>query len=84
MRVAYAQIWFDIFDEGVESGEFVQNVDRNLFIPFLLQSLNGIIEWFSPSRMTIDGVCEMIDNALLSGILDSEGVPAELVTRAAR
>ncbi len=84
MRVAYAQIWFDIFDKGVETGEFVQNVDRNLFIPFLLQSLNGIIEWFSPSRMTIDGVCEMIDNVILSGILDREGAAPSLSTRAAR
>lgn len=84
MRVAYAQIWFDIFDEGVESGEFVQIVDRNLFIPFLLQSLNGIIEWFSPSRMTIDGICEMIDNVVLTGILDRDVAPAALRTRASR
>lgn len=84
MRVAYAQLWFDIFDEGVESGEFVQNVDRNLFIPFLLQSLNGIIEWFSPSRMTIDGACEMIDHVVLSGILDPGASPTSRGLRAAR
>lgn len=84
MRVAYAQIWFDIFDEGVASGEFVQNVDRNLFIPFLLQSLNGIIEWFSPSRMTIDGVCEMIDNVILTGILDRGPLVSARPARTAR
>ncbi|MGC4251917.1 MAG: hypothetical protein QM605_10785, partial [Sphingobium sp.] len=67
-RLAYAKIWYDVFDEGVEQGEFAQHVDKSTFIPFLLQSLNGIIEWFSPSRMTIDGICEMIEGILLEGI----------------
>jgi TetR/AcrR family transcriptional regulator, cholesterol catabolism regulator len=72
-RLDNAQIWFDAFDRGVAQGEFKAEIDRNLFIPFLLQSMNGIIEWFSPTRMTIDGICEMITAVQLDGILTEKG-----------
>ncbi len=68
-RLQYAQIWFDAFDRGVKAGEFSPDIDPTLFISFLLDSMNGVIEWFRPSRMTIDGVCEMIEKATLTGIL---------------
>lgn len=68
-RLDYAQLWFDTFDRGVANGEFSPSIDRITFISFLLDSLNGVIEWFRPARMTIEGVCEMIEAAVLEGIL---------------
>lgn len=68
-RLSYAQIWFDTFDRGVAQGDFSPSVDRITFISFLLDSMNGVIEWFRPSRMTIEGVCDMIEAAVLTGIL---------------
>lgn len=71
-RLDYAQLWFDTFDRGVKQGEFSPTIDRITFISFLLDSMNGVIEWFRPSRMTIDGVCEMIEATVLQGILTDE------------
>ncbi|WP_065382868.1 TetR/AcrR family transcriptional regulator [Hyphomonas sp. ND6WE1B] len=71
-RLSYAQIWFDTFDAGVERGEFSADIDRITFISYLLDSMNGVIEWFRPARMTIDGVCEMIESTVLAGILTNE------------
>lgn len=71
-RLDYAQLWFDTFDRGVKEGEFSAAIDRITFISFLLDSMNGVIEWFRPSRMTIDGVCAMIDSTVLQGILTEE------------
>lgn len=71
-RLTYAQIWFEVFDRGVKSGEFSAAIDRITFISFLLDSMNGVIEWFRPSRMTIEGVCDMIESSMLEGILTRE------------
>ncbi len=76
-RLHYAQIWFDAFDRGVTSGEFAPDIEPTLFISLLLDSMNGVIEWFRPSRMTIDGVCETIETALLTGILTAAARSAE-------
>lgn len=71
-RLEYAQLWFDVFDRGVAEGEFSDKIDRTTFISFLLDAMNGVIEWFRPSRMTIDGVCEMIESSVLEGIMTSQ------------
>ncbi|WP_449328930.1 TetR/AcrR family transcriptional regulator [Sphingopyxis sp. 550A] len=80
-RLGYAQIWFDTFDRGVKDGEFSPSIDRITFISFLLDSMNGVIEWFRPSRMTIDGVCEMIESAVLEGILTEKARSSGLSRR---
>ncbi|QKS01117.1 TetR/AcrR family transcriptional regulator [Sphingomonas sp. CL5.1] len=76
-RLEYAQIWFDAFDRGVQNGEFSSTVDRITFISFLLDSMNGVIEWFRPSRATIDGVCDMIEATILESIMtrDARNTP---------
>lgn len=74
-RLDYAQIWMDMFTQGVKAGEFSPDVDRTLFISFLLDAMNGVIEWFRPARMTIDGVCEMLERSVLTGILTSAARP---------
>ncbi len=71
-RLAYSQMWFDVFDRGVREGTFSREVDRVTFISFLLDALNGVIEWFRPSRMTIDGICAMVEQTVLRGILTGE------------
>lgn len=80
-RLGYAKIWFDTFDRGVKNGEFSATIDRTTFISFLLDSMNGVIEWFRPSRMTIDGVCEMIEAAVLEGIMTSKARSKNLARR---
>ncbi|QKS00577.1 TetR/AcrR family transcriptional regulator [Sphingomonas sp. CL5.1] len=80
-RLAYAQLWFDVFDRGVKDGEFSAAIDRVTFISFLLDSMNGVIEWFRPSRMTIDGVCDMIESSMLEGILTNEARTSGLSRR---
>lgn len=68
-RRAYALIWRELLAEGQRSGEIDPKVDLGILVPFLLQGLNRIPEWFSPSRMTIAGVCETIFATTLRSIL---------------
>jgi AcrR family transcriptional regulator len=68
-RRDYALIWRDLLAEGQRTGEVDQAIDLGIFVPFLLQGLNQIPEWFSPSRMTIQRVCEVIFATTLRSIV---------------
>nr|WP_284698923.1 TetR/AcrR family transcriptional regulator [Sphingomonas lycopersici] len=77
-RLAYAKIWFAAFDRGVAAGEFAASIDGTMFVSFLLDSMNGVTEWFRPARMTTDGVCEVIETVMLGGISTASEGAAEL------
>lgn len=72
-RQAYGRIWHDLLAQGQRSGEVDGLVDLGILVPFLLQALNRVPEWFSPARMTIEGVCEVIFATVLRGILTVPG-----------
>ena len=77
-RLAYAKIWFAAFDRGVQAGEFSAAIDSTIFVSFLLDSMNGVSEWFRPARMTIDEVCAVIEASVMGGILTAPARTAEL------
>ena len=68
-RIAYLNLWHGLIEEGQRDGSLDPDLDRRLFVPFLLQALNRIPDWFRPSEMTIEGVCRMIDATVLRSVL---------------
>lgn len=80
-RQRYASMWLELLDSGVKTGEVDPTINLGIFVPYFLQGLNRIPEWFSPSRMTTDGVCDVIFSTTLKGILR---VPAEGAIQARR
>lgn len=68
-RLAYLQLWHDLIAEGQREGSLAADLDRRLFVPFLLQALNRIPDWFRPTDMTIEAICRMIDATVLRSIV---------------
>ena len=83
-RQRYATLWFELIDAGVRSGEVDPALNLGIFVPYLIQGLNRIPEWFSPSRMTIDGVCAVIFSTTLKGIFIKADDDAALAAKSAR
>lgn len=69
-RLDYARLWRHMLEEGQKTGIVKQSVDLGVFVPFFLQALNRVPDWFSPSRMTIDGVCDVIFQTTIENILN--------------
>lgn len=68
MRQAYAQLWFDLFAEGMRTEEVDPGLDLAIFVPYLLGALNRVHEWFRPHLTTLGAVTDMVVRAHLHGI----------------
>jgi len=68
-RLAYLQLWHGLIEEGIREGSLDPELDARLLVPFLLQALNRIQDWFRPAEMTIESICRMIDSTVLRSIL---------------
>lgn len=72
-RRAYARIWHDLVAEGMREGEIRDDMDIRLVVPFLIGTMSRSIEWYRPSRMSIDDVCHLIITTCLDGGLGRQG-----------
>ncbi len=68
-RRDYALVWRGLLAEGQRTGAVDPGIDLGIFVPFLLQALNRIPEWFSPARMTIGAVCDTIFATTLRSLM---------------
>ncbi|RQP04145.1 MAG: TetR/AcrR family transcriptional regulator [Paracoccus sp. BP8] len=68
-RREYAQIWYDLIEEGIDRGVIRPGMNLRILVPFLLGSMSRVQEWFSPKHMTIDEVCDHVIRLLLEGAL---------------
>lgn len=77
-RRAYAQIWFDLFEQGVKEGDIRKDLDSKLMVTFMLAGMNRVMEWYNPRHMHVSDVCELAVELFLKGGVIAKGVKAEM------
>jgi AcrR family transcriptional regulator len=68
MREKYAQLWHDLFAEGVASGEAAHGHDLSLLVPYFLGGLNRVPEWSRASGASSEQIAGLAVATLLDGI----------------
>jgi AcrR family transcriptional regulator len=68
MRERYAQLWHDLFADGMASGEASNGQDLQLLVPYFLGGLNRVPEWMRASGASSDQVAALAVATLLDGI----------------
>lgn len=68
MRNTYGRMWYDMFRAAQDCGEIRPHVDLTLLTSFLLGGLNRSMEWFNPTRDSLDGLIETILQSTLDGV----------------
>lgn len=66
-RRVYAQIWYDLFEQGVANGEIRSDVEPKLMVTFILAGMSRVMEWYNPRRMSMDEVCNLSVQLFLNG-----------------
>lgn len=66
-RRTYAEIWKVLIEQGIRSGVVRTDIDAKILVPFMLGSMNRVVEWYNPKYMTIDQVCRTIQTIYLNG-----------------
>jgi TetR/AcrR family transcriptional regulator, cholesterol catabolism regulator len=68
MREKYAQLWHELFAQGVASGEAAHGHDLNLLVPYFLGGLNRVPEWSRASGASSAQIAGLAVATLLDGI----------------
>lgn len=68
MREKYAQLWRDLFQAGIASGDLDPDLDVKLFVPYFLGGLNRVPEWIHASGSTSEVITDLATNILVRGI----------------
>lgn len=79
-RRAYAQIWFDLFEQGVKEGSIRKDQDPKLMVTFILAGMSRVVEWYNPRHMRVSEVCELAVELFLNGGVIAKGVKAEITS----
>lgn len=72
-RRVYAQIWYDLFQKGVEQGEIRDDIELRLMVTFILAGMSRVMEWYNPRRMSVDEVCDLAVQLFLNGGVIAQG-----------
>ncbi len=68
-RRNYEKYFADVISEGVQSGDFSENLDQHVTILVLLGSLNWSAEWLSPNDPRLDVICDLFADTVLNGLV---------------
>ena len=68
MREKYAQLWHDLFADGVANGEAAVAHDLRLLVPYFLGGLNRVPEWSRASGASSEQIAGLAVATLLDGI----------------
>jgi TetR/AcrR family transcriptional regulator, cholesterol catabolism regulator len=68
MREKYAQLWHDLFADGVANGETATAHDLRLLVPYFLGGLNRVPEWSRASGASSEQIAGLAVATLLDGI----------------
>lgn len=66
-RRVYAQIWYDLFEQGVASGEVRSDIEPKLMVTFILAGMSRVMEWYNSRRMSVEDVCDLAVQLFLNG-----------------
>lgn len=80
-RRVYAQIWYDLFDEGVAKGEIRNDIESKLMVTFILAGMSRVMEWYNPRRMGVDEVCDLSVQLFLNGGILAQSAKPEKQTK---
>lgn len=67
-RRAYERLFSEVVTAGVESGDFVGDIDQRIAVLSLLGSLNWTAEWLSRQQAQVDVIGEQIAEVILRGL----------------
>jgi len=70
-RREYAQVWYELVEEGIREG-VIRDDDPRMLVAFMLGSMGRVQEWFNPRYMDMETVCDYVIRMLLAGALMPE------------
>ncbi|MEX3009638.1 TetR family transcriptional regulator [Hoeflea sp. TYP-13] len=68
LRQAYVAVWEDVLREARDAGALRADVSIVPLRQFLLGALNWTVEWYEPSRHSVDALAERCTRIILDGI----------------
>src|SRR5882724_8858835 len=69
LRINYINRFKDIIDEGINNGEFKENIDKKLAVMTLFSSLNWMPQWYDPtSNIVPEGLGQQLADMLVNGL----------------
>jgi TetR/AcrR family transcriptional regulator, cholesterol catabolism regulator len=69
LRINYINRFKDIIEEGINKGEFKENIDKKLAVMTLFSSLNWMPMWYDPqSNMMPEDIGQQLADMLVTGL----------------
>lgn len=68
LRHEYTALWFELIEEGRQTGEFRNDLELDIFVPYFVTGLNRLMEWYDHSSMSAKHVTDTIAQAFFDGI----------------
>lgn len=69
MRKRYSEFWKELLAQGSAAGDLRGDLDLDLFVSFLLSSLNRTPEWANPEHKKLEEVVNLIVRIVFDGVL---------------
>ena len=74
LRINYINRFKDIIEEGINTGEFKENIDKKLAVMTLFSSLNWMPQWYDPnSNIVPEGLGQQLSDMLINGLKKAKG-----------
>jgi AcrR family transcriptional regulator len=77
-RDAYERFWTGLLKRCAKQGGWNPRRKLKLVRLFLINALNGTLEWFSDGRSTVDQITHELTELVLDGLVPREPVPQSL------
>jgi hypothetical protein len=69
LRINYINRFKDIIEEGINKGEFKENIDKKLAVMTLFSSLNWMPMWYDPhSNIMPSDIGQQLADMLVTGL----------------
>lgn len=69
IRRAYADIWDELFQAALKSGELRSDISLAVMRLFLIGALNWTVEWYNPQRGSFEDFVRQVQTIIFEGIL---------------
>jgi AcrR family transcriptional regulator len=69
LRINYINRFKNIIEEGINSGEFKESIDKKLAVMTLFSSLNWMPQWYDPhGNIVPEGLGQQLSDMLITGL----------------